>query len=225
MADYDWCSWAAAAGQLHLQQPFWRFHIDTAEPDGQFEILLKAEQDGAGVFYIAPKFHDWNFYLGAFEHKQVLSTSLILSPVEIRRVLVDNGVPDGDHKIVYDGNRAYLCSEPLALNSSSASEVAGALRADVESRELPIANVLENIFNGFDDRADLRRPHGTEVKDDPERRIYAIASEDGRQPELRRGRLNRMIASGRSREEAIALAVGAEAWSAGAQLIFITTNK
>ncbi|GIK97832.1 MAG: hypothetical protein BroJett029_20410 [Alphaproteobacteria bacterium] len=30
------------------------------------------------------------------------------------------------------------------------------------------------------------------------------------------------IASGRNREEAIALAVGAEAWSSGAQLVFVT---
>jgi len=31
-----------------------------------------------------------------------------------------------------------------------------------------------------------------------------------------------MLRSGRSREEAIALAVGAEVWAAGAQLIYVT---
>ena len=44
----------------------------------------------------------------------------------------------------------------------------------------------------------------------------------GRQPRLRRERLDRIRASGRSQEKAIALAVGAEAWSSGAQLIFVT---
>lgn len=37
-----------------LERPFWRFSINTAEPDGQFETLLKAEQDGAEVYYACP---------------------------------------------------------------------------------------------------------------------------------------------------------------------------
>jgi hypothetical protein len=27
-----------------LGRPFWRFNVDTAEPNGQFDLLLKAEQ-------------------------------------------------------------------------------------------------------------------------------------------------------------------------------------
>src|ERR1700753_622401 len=42
-----------------LGQPFWRFNVDTGEQDGQYELLLKSEEDGADVFYVAPKFHDW----------------------------------------------------------------------------------------------------------------------------------------------------------------------
>jgi hypothetical protein len=205
-----------------LQQPFWRYHIDTAEPDGQFELLLKAEQDGADVFYLAPKFHDWEIYLEAFEHRRVLRTSLIVSPGEIRRTLDAHGVPDGDHKIVYDEHRAYLCSEPLELASIGASDIAAKLRIRMDSREATIAEVLEDVFEGFENRSAIRRRRTAESRDDSDRLIYAIPSDEGHQPRLRRERLERILDSGRSHEEAIALAVGAEAWSSGAQLIFVT---
>ena len=29
-----------------IDRPFWRFSVDTAEPNGQFDLLLKAEQEG-----------------------------------------------------------------------------------------------------------------------------------------------------------------------------------
>lgn len=44
------------APRPNLSKPYWRFHLDTAEPDGQFDLLLKAEQDGADVFYVALNF-------------------------------------------------------------------------------------------------------------------------------------------------------------------------
>ncbi|MGS1096332.1 hypothetical protein ACVCNR_17370 (plasmid) [Aquamicrobium terrae] len=152
-----------------LGQPFWRYHIDTAEPDGQFELLLKAEQDGADVFYLAPKFHDWEIYLDAFENRRVVRSSLIVSPGEIRRALDAHSVPDGAHKIVYDARSAYLCSEPLELASIRPSDLAGKLRAHVESRETPIGEVLEGVFAGFENRSAIRPPRASEDRDDPDR--------------------------------------------------------
>jgi hypothetical protein len=102
-----------------LSQPFWRFKIDTAEPDGQFELLLKAELDGADVFYVAPKFHDWEVYLQAFENGRIIRQSFVLRPSAIRDTLDINAVPDGLHKIVYDYHRTYLCSDPLPLDHVS----------------------------------------------------------------------------------------------------------
>src|SRR5262252_6633949 len=34
-----------------LDRPFWRFNLNTGEPEGQYETLLKAEQDGADTYY------------------------------------------------------------------------------------------------------------------------------------------------------------------------------
>jgi hypothetical protein len=208
-----------------LQQPFWRYRIDTAEPDGQFELLLKAERDGADVFYVAPKFHDWEIYLEAFESSEILKRSLIVRPSDIRRALDDHGVVDGLHKIAYDRHKAFLCSDPLRLQATSPSDLAKKVRANIERRDTAIADILEQVFQGFDDRALVRRSPAITESDRDDRKVYAIPSDQGQQPELRRRRFGRLLERGRSREEAIALAVGAEAWSLGAQLIFVTVKQ
>lgn len=145
-----------------------------------------------------------------------------MSPGEIRRTLDAHSVPDGAHKIVYDARSACLCSEPLELASIRPSDLAGKLRAHVESRETLIGEVLEGVFAGFENRSAIRPPRASEDRDDPDRVVYEIPSDQGRQPKLRRERLERILGTDRSREEAVALAVGAEAWSSGAQLIFVT---
>ncbi|GGA48692.1 hypothetical protein [Pelagibacterium lentulum] len=205
-----------------LAQPFWRYRIDTAEPDGQFELLLKAEHDGADVFYVAPKFHDWEAYLRAFEDGRVLRKSLIVRPGEIRQTLDANGVPDGHHKIVYDRQNTYLCSDPLELRRIKPRKLADEVEARIESRTVPIADVLEKVFVGLGDRTPIRRPDRSTQEVDSERLTYAIASDEGRQSALRQERLDRIVKSGRNREQAIALAVGAEAWALGAQLVYVT---
>jgi hypothetical protein len=205
-----------------LSQTFWRYHIDTAEPDGQFELLLKAQQDGASVFYFAPKFHDWEIYLESFERSQVLQRSLVVSPGRIRKTMDDKGVPDGDHKIVYDESKAYLCSEPLELDTIDPSELAYRVRAHVASERVSIGQVLHQVYRGFSYRHEIRRPRDARSGKESDRALFDIPSDQGRQPRLRQERLSRLLASGRSQEEAVGLAVGAEAWASGAQLIFVT---
>ncbi|WP_157113609.1 hypothetical protein [Bradyrhizobium embrapense] len=204
-----------------LSQQFWRYQVDTAEPDGQFELLLKAEHDGARVFYVAPMFHDWEVYLGHYEQKKILRRSLIVTPKAIRSVLDNNSVPDGEHKVVYDDQRAYLCSSPLRLPTAREADIAEKVSFDLEHRKVSLGEVLEEVLTGFENRAEIRRaaegPH-----QDPDRAAYQIPSDDGRGATLRRRRLSRFLESGRSRAEAIALVVGAETWSIGAQLIFVT---
>ncbi|MEO8812960.1 MAG: hypothetical protein ABI376_08630 [Caulobacteraceae bacterium] len=77
----------------HLNRPYWRFRIDTAEPDGQYELLLKAEQDGAETYYVAPKFHDWEAYLEAYGAGAVIDSSLLMTPGRIRTALDDTAWP------------------------------------------------------------------------------------------------------------------------------------
>lgn len=212
------------APRPQLAQQFWRYHINTAEPDGQFELLLKAEQDGAHVFYVAPMFHDWEIYLGHYESKKVLKRSLIVTPGAIRAALNNNGVADGPHKIVYDDRRAYICSEPLPLSAVGEADLVEKVRSYLGHRKISLGEALEEILSGFERRAEIRAPIQSSHLD-AERAAYKIPSDDGRGAALRRDRLARFQARGRSREEAVALAVGLETWSMGAQLVFVTGNK
>lgn len=91
-------------------------------------------------------------------------------------------------------------------------------RDNIARRHPP--RILEEIFAGFERREEIRRP--TEGRHDPDRDAYSIPSDDERGAGLRRARFDQFLAAGRSRHEAVALAVGAETWSMGAQLIFVT---
>jgi hypothetical protein len=71
-----------------LIRPFFRFSINTGEPDGQFETLLKVEIDGAEVYYVAPRFTDWPQYVQFFDSGEVLERSVMVTPREVRQALV-----------------------------------------------------------------------------------------------------------------------------------------
>jgi hypothetical protein len=119
---------------------------------------------------------------------------------------MDNGVPDGGHKIVYNESKTYLCSDPLELETIDAYELVDRVRAHIERESAPIGDVLQQVYRGFSRRHEIRRPRETPSGEESDRTLFAIPSDEGRQPRLRRERLNRFLATGRSREEAIALA-------------------
>jgi hypothetical protein len=206
----------------NLDQPFWRFRIDTAEPDGQYELLLKAEIDGAEVYYAAPKFHDWEIYLKAFETQKVVRRSLLVTPLTIRKTMDKHAVPDGEHTIVYDKKRAYLCSDPHPVQTVDANDIAANFRAHIDERHQTLAETLDQVYRGFSERQAIRRERPRSRGQDRERTGYAISSDRGEQSRLRADRLNRLRQRARTEEDALALAVGAEAWSLGTQLILVT---
>ena len=204
-----------------LEDRFWRFHIDTGEADGQFELLLKAELDGAEVIYVAPKFHDWEAYLANFENNRVLARSVMVAPSAIRTALVAAGQPDGRHKIVYDRVRAYVCSKPSPLDVISRADLGGKVRQDIRERGETLGESLRRVLVGFDERFSIRRAKERPKAED-DRHVYAVPSYEGRQPQLRAQRLDRLRGRAKTEDEAIALAVGAEAWALGAQLVMVT---
>lgn len=204
------------APRPNLSKPYWRFHLNTAEPDGQFDLLLKAEQDGADVFYVAPQFHDWERYLRLFETQKVVQTSCIVRPSNIRDVLDANAIPHGWHKVVYDAQRAYVCSDPIPLEPLDSDEFAESIRYRCGHRKTPLREVLRDILEGFDRPSEYEAAYR-----DGERLDYEISSDKGDGPRLRNQRLTRLLQNW-PKEQAIALAVGAEAWSMGAQVIFVT---
>lgn len=90
-----------------LQKPFWRYYVNVDEH--QFLRLEEFENQGADVFYVAPRFSNWSAYETAFHASAVLQRSLMLRPSQIR--IGAAGAP-GEHRIVYDRVNRYICSEP-----------------------------------------------------------------------------------------------------------------
>jgi hypothetical protein len=94
-------------------------------------LLLKAEQAGHEVFYVAPRFTSWDGYVLAYERDKVLERSLLLSPSQIDAQLTAAGEPDGPHRILYDERTSFVCSEaPLLITSFNKWEAARATQVD-----------------------------------------------------------------------------------------------
>jgi hypothetical protein len=205
-----------------LTRPFWRFAVDTGEIEGQFETLLKAEIDQAEVYYVAPRFSDWPFYAQLFEAEEVLESSVLVRPSEIRSALDSKGASDGLHRIVYDAERVHVCSEPARIHEVTPDEVVARLAQRIQPGNPPLGDVLENIFRGFDRRLDVRRPPSHADADD-ESGIVEEAVSGRATPEFSRDqrarRFSQLLTESRSRDHAVATAVGMELWTLGIQMI------
>ncbi|KKW90175.1 hypothetical protein [Sphingobium chungbukense] len=210
----------------YLDRPFWRFNVDTAEPEGQFETLLKAEQDGAEVYYVAPKFSDWPDYSEAFEDGEVLNRSALMRPSEIREALIAEGEPDGPHRIVYDKARVYVCSRPSRIFGVGLDEAIEQFAEKIRSSDRTLEDVLDDVLEGFEYRDEVRRfDHQVEVKKDlRDHRVPGRASPETIRTDRKR-RLEKFMARSKTEEDAIAAAVGTEFWMLGIQMIMAVEDE
>lgn len=172
-----------------LDRPFWRFRVDTGEH--QFNRLWSFEVLGAEVYYVAPRFSDWAKYENLFQAGKVLESCLLITPVEIRNAIAGAA---GEHRIVYDRTRRYVCSEPTQTPDISAQQLVQRIASRAQQPE-PLANTIKRLAYG--DTAD------TVLE---------------RLPERQRDQLR---AKARTPVEGDAAVVAMEAWLQGAQTIFI----
>ncbi len=205
-----------------LDRPFWRFSVDTSEPDGQFETLLAAEAHGADVYYAAPRFSDWPRYAAAFEASQVLDGSLLITPSEIRAALDAQGAADGPHRIVYDNNRVHVCSRPQRIKEVAPRLLAEKIATQVRSEERSLGFAIKRIFESFFNRNEIRRMPKVENPDfEEDGAVHSLsvrASADLANRERHR-RLEDLRERSKSDDDALAAAVGLELWALGIQLV------
>ena len=208
-----------------LRRPFWRFTLNTAEPEGQYETLLKAEQDGAEAYYVAPRFVDWSEYLAIFESGKVLEQSVMLRPSEVRDALVKKGANDGWHRIVYDLDSIHVCSTPVRITEVNPRDLVSIVSERVTTGSQSLAETLRQIFSGLENRRLVRRERRTDP-DEPEDMPSHFEPRDHIDMRAERTiRLSALRSRARSEEDAIAAAVGIEAWSLGIQLILATPDS
>ena len=94
-----------------LDRPYWQFRVDLE--GAQFRHLKRAEDSGADVFFVAPRFSDWLDYREAYFAKNVLNRSLLARPSEIHREA--RGAPAHRHRVIYDKTHLHVCSDPVEL--------------------------------------------------------------------------------------------------------------
>jgi hypothetical protein len=211
-----------------LERPFFRFSIDTAEPDGQFETLLRAEMDGAETYYVAPRFTDWPQYINFFEASEVLQRSVMVTPGEIRAALVAKGLPDGAHRIVYDRDSVHVCSTPIDVRDVRPETLTANVLTRLRSEGPSLGQAIHQIYDGLEDRSTIRRPiHSEDQSDEPEEidlELTKRALDERTPPQVTRPervyRLTQLRERSRSEEDAIAAALGLEFWALGIQLLF-----
>lgn len=212
-----------------LEKPFWRFSIDTAEQDGQFDLLLKAEQAQAEVYYVAPRFRRWDRYVSEFQSERVLYESLLLRPSEVEAKLASQGLPDGWHRIIYDQSSVFVCSEPTQLDEQNAADVARAVRAKIDERLERIDVAVKEVQAGLGHIREIRRPTISEDETPDSRTSFPLAAEFSPSREQiaagRRQRLEALRAKAASEADAMFAAVGLEMWAIGAQLIAVTLGE
>ena len=102
-----------------LDRPFWRFQVDLK--GAQFRHLKRAEDQGAEVYYVAPKFSDWSDYQNAYFANDILNRSLLAPPSEIFRKA--RGAQAHPHRVVYDQTNLHLCSDPVEMEQVRWGEV------------------------------------------------------------------------------------------------------
>lgn len=173
-----------------LAKPFWRYQIDMA--GHQFLRLAEYEAEGAEVFYVAPRFSSWSAYDLAFHSNQVLQRSLLLRPSEIAS---GAGGTSGQHRIVYDQVRSYVCSKPRAVGEVRPEELVDRIDAQARSPQRSLTAQLERLATG-------ERARET--------------------PQLSRPRQRDIRARARTPVDGLAAIIGTEAWLQGAQVLFVT---
>lgn len=213
-----------------IARPFWRFSIDTAEPDGQYELLLKAETDGAETYYVAPRFAEWSDYLDHFQAGNVFGSSLVITPTEIRNGLIRAGEPDGRHKIIYDADTVHVCSEGSKIIEKEKSGFSEAIRADIERKRVPLRDAVSRVLEGFGSRASIRREtedRSEATRTETEYRSIRIIHIDGEPAqrsiaEVRKDQLQAFQKQTGDADVSMAALVSIEAWALGVQPILVS---
>ena len=111
----------------------------------QFKHLLKFEEQGANVFYVAPQILCWTDYISVFRVNQVLDASILLTPSEIQRSLLAQG-GKVSNRVVYDRTRSYVCSEPIELHEITTDRLKRKIEECVRTRDLSLKSKIEHLF-------------------------------------------------------------------------------
>lgn len=175
-----------------LSRPFWRYKIDTSED--QFLNLVRWERRGADVYYASPRFSTWAQFDHCFRTNVVLPSSLLVTPRELRNALSRQRAPAGTHRVLYDRRHRHICSDPTPIDEVSPDEVAERIEDKVRKDKRSLGE-----------------------------RLSFIRRRSERDPQtLGQTRVRDIQRRAKSEADADAAIFGIEAWTRGAQVLFVT---
>ncbi len=160
----------------------------------------------------------------------MLERSLLLSPLKIDSALAAAGEPDGFHRILYDEQTSYVCSEARELAEVRARDFAQKVRADIGERSTRLDVALREVHSAAERRREIRiRPPKSESRDDaPYALQVPMPGELAPASEHLSADRSRRFSEFRSRADepnARLAALGFEAWATGCQLIAVTLPR
>jgi BMFP domain-containing protein YqiC len=159
----------------------------------QYRRLVEFEDRGAEVYYVAPRFSHWLDYERAFHKREVLERSLLLQPSAIRNGLRGAG---GIHRVVYDRVRRYICSEPTLLEEVTREAFVSEVAHRARSSDLPLGAQLEKLEDRSRSEASVSTLSQARRRDIEQRAKRPV--------------------------DALAAVIALEAWTQGAQVLFVT---
>lgn len=182
-----------------VERPFWRFEVNVDEQ--QYIRLRSWETMGADVYYVAPRFADWRTYQRHFLHESILDSSLLLTPSDIQ---IGAGGAPGKHRIVYDKQAQFVCSETRRATERQARKelVNVALRSE---SAVPLEVTLDRLRTGENAAPALGQIRRADL---PARDALA----------------QRIRSKARTPIEGEAAVFAAEAWAEGVQVMFVGSS-
>lgn len=210
----------------NLRRPFWRFDVETSDPDGQYRTLTRAEADpNVAIAYAAPQFSDWQQYANLYASTSLAANSLFVRPSSIETALVSASAPPGRHQVMYDGLRCYVRSRPTEVLPETLYDILATLETRNETLEL----VVEKQFSIWGQRAEpIFSPISRDPRDSnprPPRTVAKTAFEKSqdRVSRISRDDIYRMFDDRtEDRRKAMLLTLGLQSWFLGVQMFVVT---
>jgi len=165
LSDYMKRSTAFEARDGYLDCPFYRMHLRPQRLSTQHRELLKRDQAGELVFYVAPLFHTPVEFDEAFRTTTTVDRSVWIPPTAIGELSDDD-----DHHISFRQiGTAYLCSTPSPIQQPiSAAAMMKRVMSALPDRPISgqetlgeIKTVLE-VLSEFDDDSQAVDARGSE---------------------------------------------------------------
>jgi hypothetical protein len=160
-----------------LEPPFYRMHLRSLKHSQQHPLLLKLEQAGNEVYYVAPLFHQPSELNDAYKKHEIKQRSRFFKPSDIG-VITDKG----RHHVSFANKAGFVfCSEPVWKKGGKNGKafdksIAGAIneRGKTALNPIQIEMLLRQIKALLPEHIDRAKTPKAEALMDLEKRVEAI---------------------------------------------------